>query len=299
MTMMMSSKIWVIAGDFRRTLCCSVQQTTRWECFKGALNRKHQLGVGGLTLWLQNGQIGSYKKNNNNNTQHKSSLCFRVITSRCNATINSHCAIWGKSAPPQWGERTTPAGRAGKPSGRGSGLRCANTFIGWGGPVRRSQHHNNWMKRQMMRCDHIFLMDRRYFSIVSIFFKFILYASFLFYFYFFLPKICVINDFWWPSEMFSALILSSVFSLDFLLLRLLDYEVEWCQFWPNIVLTPQWFLSCFRFPCLMCVYSSQIQAFLPALSRKGAVVQVNVMVQSLWKEESPYSHCCHVQESRQ
>lgn len=59
--------------------------------------------MGWLTLWQQE------KK-----TQHKSSLCFRFITSRCNATINkSLCNLEQNcAAAVRGGEITTPAGKS-------------------------------------------------------------------------------------------------------------------------------------------------------------------------------------------
>lgn len=53
---------------------------------RGARDSTHQLRVDSLTLWLQNDQ----------KTHHDSSPGSRFIASRCNATINSHCAIWSE-----------------------------------------------------------------------------------------------------------------------------------------------------------------------------------------------------------
>lgn len=138
----------------KATPCCSVEQNDRVRlCQRWTKHDTNQLRVD----WTHTAAVKPPSWQRRRNATQL--LLAAASDSSCrNATINRHCAIGSGKKQTNHAlagsevERAPPAGRAAKnPPVKESGLRCTNTVIGWGGPVRRRWRHSGRMKR----CDRI------------------------------------------------------------------------------------------------------------------------------------------------
>lgn len=164
----MNSKIRVIAEDWKvyTVLQCSANDQVR--IFRRC-TKQHKPAKSGLTHTVAVKGPKWQRQKHTKNNQHNSSLGFRFITSRRNATINSHCAIWSKNcAAVRWRERHLLAELWNHQNGFRPQM-YKNTFVG----LRRSSEKKSMSRQEdgASHCDDgmwsYFLLDRKDFIVVA------------------------------------------------------------------------------------------------------------------------------------